>query len=79
MTGPEIEATYFNPVAIISYLFIVFVLMIAYYQWQWHKRVDREVKLLVRESDGSTTTHYIPKTSTSVSIGRACAEWRARR
>ena len=68
MTGPEVEATYFSGLDIVLYLFVVFVLMIAFYQWQWHKRVEREVKLLVRESDGSTTTHYVPKTSTSVSI-----------
>jgi len=68
MTGPEVEATYFSGLDIVLYLFVIFVLMIAFYQWQWHKRVDNELKLLVRESDGSTTTHYVPKTSTSVSI-----------
>jgi len=68
MTGADVQVTWFSPFHYFAYLFIIFILMIAYYQWQWHKRVDRQVKLLVRESDGSTTTHYVPKTSTSVSI-----------
>lgn len=68
MTGAEIQATYFSPQMYILYLFVIFALMIAYYQWQWHRRVERDVRLLVRESDGSTSTYYVPKTNTSVSI-----------
>jgi len=68
MTGPEIEATFFNPLMMFLYLFVIFVLMVTFYQWTWSGKVDNYVKVIVRESDGSSTTEYAPKSGTSVSL-----------
>lgn len=69
MSGTEVLQTPLGQnLLLFASLFTIFVLMIAYYQWQWHRKVDRFVKLIIVESDGSSTTHYVPKTSTHVDI-----------
>lgn len=49
-------------------IFAIFVMMVSYYQWRWHNKVDHFVKVIVRESDGSSTTDYAPKSGTSVTL-----------
>jgi hypothetical protein len=53
------------------YLFVIFMLMIIYYQWQWSKRCNSQVKVLVVKPDGSTDTEYAPKSGGYVALKTA--------
>ena len=68
MTGAEIQANYFGPLNYFLYLFVIFVLMIVYYQWQWHKKSKKYVKLVVIQPDGSSDVEYVLKEGNTVSI-----------
>jgi hypothetical protein len=68
MTGPEIQATYFSPFHFLMYLILIFVAMVVYYQWQWSKRCNKEVRVWIVQPDGSADTAYAPKTGSYVSL-----------
>lgn len=68
MSGPDIQAAYFSPIHFLIYLTIIFAIMIAYYQWQWAKKCNTSVKVLVVRPDGSTDTEYAPKSSGYVAL-----------
>jgi hypothetical protein len=68
MTGAEIQVNYFSPLNFFFYLFIIFALMVAYYQWQWHKKATKEIKVVVIDNSGSSDVYYAKKEGSSVSI-----------
>lgn len=68
MTGPEIQAVYFSPLMYFLYLFVIFALMVVYYQWQWARRCNTHVKVLIVKPDGSTDTEYAPKSGGYVAL-----------
>lgn len=68
MTGVDIQAAYFSPFHFLIYLTIIFGAMVVYYQWQWGKRCNNEVKVLLVQPDGSTNTEYAPKTGSYVAL-----------
>jgi translation elongation factor EF-1beta len=68
MTGAEVQANYFSPLNYFLYMFVIFALMIAYYQWQWHKKAKDCVKLVIVQPDGSSDVDYVPKEGNTVSI-----------
>ncbi len=68
MTGPEIQSTYFSPFMFFVYLFIILVIMIVWYQYNWSKKCNNNVKVLVVRPDGSTDTEYAPKSGGYVAL-----------
>ena len=58
MTGAEVEANYFGW-HIITYLIIIFAVMIGVYQLLWSRKCSKYVKVLVKKPDGSTETSPI--------------------
>lgn len=71
MSGSQIQAVYFSPIMYFIYLFIIFVLMILYYQWSWAKKCNNNVKVLVVKPDGTTDTEYAPKQGGYVALKAA--------
>jgi hypothetical protein len=68
MTGAEVQANYFSPLNYFLYMFVIFALMIAYYQWKWHKTAKECVKLVIIQPDGSSDVDYVKKEGITVSI-----------
>jgi len=67
VTGAEVEANYFGW-HIITYLVIIFAVMIGVYQLIWSRKCSKYVKVLVVKSDGSTETEYAPKSKGYVAL-----------
>lgn len=68
MTGVEVQANWFSPFHFFAYLFMILAIMIGFYQWQWAKKVEKFVKVIIVKPDGSSETAYAPKTGSSVTI-----------
>jgi hypothetical protein len=68
LTGAEVQATYFSPMMYFLYLFVIFALMVTYYQWQWSRKCNTQVRVLVVKPDGSTDTEYAPKSGGYVAL-----------
>ena len=63
-----VEATYFQPWHIGLYLFVVFVIMVVYYQWRWAKTCNNNIQVLVAQSGGGGAFFLAPKVGGEVSI-----------
>lgn len=68
MTGPEVEASFFTPYHFFTYLFIIFVVMIVYYQWKWAKTCKNNIQVLVAQQGGGGDFFLAPKSGGEVSI-----------
>ena len=69
MTDAELlEVTYFAPWAIGLYLFVVFVIMVTYYQWRWAKTCKNYIQVLVAQQGGGGDFFLAPKAGGSVEI-----------
>ncbi len=69
MTEAElIEATYFAPWHIGLYLFVVFVIMVVYFEWKWAKTCKNYIQVLVAQQGGGGDFFLAPKTGGSVEI-----------
>ena len=63
-----IEAQYFMPWHIGLYLFVVFVLMVVYYQWRWAKTCKNNIQVLVAQQGGGGDFFLAPKAGGEVTI-----------
>ncbi len=63
-----IGATYFAPLHICLYLFVVFVLMVVYYQWSWAKTCKNNIQVLVAQQGGGGDFFLAPKSGGQVTI-----------
>jgi len=63
-----IEATYFQPWHIGLYLFVVFVVMVVFYQWKWAKTCKNYIQVLVAQSGGGGDFFLVPKEGGIVTI-----------
>jgi hypothetical protein len=68
MTGAEVQAQFFSPFHFFLYMALVLVIMTIFYQWQWSKKCNGFVKVLVVKPDGSTDTEYAPKSGGYVAL-----------
>lgn len=64
----KIKMQWFEPWHLIMYCFILFVLMVVYYQWRWAKTVRMNVLALLVRSDGSTYSVLVSKREGSVNL-----------
>lgn len=63
-----IEATYFAPLHIFLYLFVVFVLLVVYYQWRWANTCKNNIQVLVAQQGGGGDYFLAPKSGGQVTI-----------
>lgn len=63
-----IEATYFAPWHIALYLFVVFVIMVVFYQWKWAKTCKNNIQVLVAQQGGGGDFFLAPKAGGQVTI-----------
>lgn len=63
-----IEATYFQPWHIGLYLFVVFVVMVVYYQWRWANISKNNIQVLVAKAGGGGDFVLSPKIGSEVAI-----------
>ena len=63
-----VEAQYFMPWHIGLYLFVVFVLMVVYYEWKWAKTCKNNIQVLVAQAGGGGDFFLAPKAGGSVTI-----------
>lgn len=68
MTGEEVAANWFSTYHYITYLFILFVLMVVYYQWKWAKVCKENIQVLVAQQGGGGAFHLAPKEGGVVKI-----------
>lgn len=69
MTEAElINATYFAPWHIALYLFVVFVIMVVYYEWKWAKTCKNNIQVLVAQQGGGGDFFLAPKAGGQVTI-----------
>jgi hypothetical protein len=71
MTGEEIKAVYFSPLMYFLYLFVIMAVMVVIYQYQWAKKCNTQVRVLVVKADGSTDTEYAIKSGGYVALKTA--------
>lgn len=64
----KIKMQWFEPWHLILYCFVIFTLMVVYYQWRWAKTVRMNVLALLVRSDGSTYSVLVPKREGSVNL-----------
>lgn len=65
---PEAVNAYFTPLDYFLYLFLVFALMVVYYQWRWTSTARQNILVLVVHSDGSSRQVLVKKEGASVSL-----------
>jgi len=63
-----IEAQYFMPWHIGLYLFVLFVLMVVYYEWKWAKTCKNNIQVLVAQQGGGGDFFLAPKAGGQVTI-----------
>lgn len=63
-----IEATYFQPWHIGLYLFVVFVVMVVYYQWRWASICKANLQVLIAMAGGGGEFVLSPKIGSEVAI-----------
>ena len=63
-----IEATYFQPWHIGLYLFVVFVVMVVYYQWRWASICKTNLQVLIAMAGGGGEFVLSPKIGSEVAI-----------
>ncbi|KKL24514.1 hypothetical protein LCGC14_2414530, partial [marine sediment metagenome] len=67
MTVEGINA-WFTPFHYFVYLGTLFTVMVAFYQWRWARICQKNLRVLVVHSDGSSHFVLCPKTGSSVTI-----------
>jgi hypothetical protein len=68
MTGAEMQATYFGPLAYAFYLLAILGGLIIYNLYKWSKICQTKVQVLVRKSDGHGRFELAPKEGSCVSL-----------
>jgi len=68
MTTAETIASYFTTYHIISYLFIIFVGMVVWYEWRWAKDCKEYIQVLIAEKGGGGSFKLARKDGGEVSI-----------
>ena len=63
-----VEAQYFMPWHIGLYLFVVFVVMVVYYEWKWAKTCKNNIQVLVAQQGGGGDFFLAPKAGGQVTI-----------
>ena len=63
-----VEAQYFMPWHIALYLFVVFVIMVVFYQWKWAKTCKNNIQVLVAQQGGGGDFFLAPKAGGQVTI-----------
>jgi len=63
-----VEAQYFMPWHIGLYLFVIFVLMVVYYEWKWAKTCKNNIQVLVAQQGGGGDFFLAPKAGGQVTI-----------
>jgi len=63
-----IKLAWFQPWHFILYLFVVFTVMVVYYEWRWAKTAREKILALIARSDGSSYSVLVPKSGGSVSL-----------
>ena len=63
-----VEAQYFMPWHIGLYLFVLFVIMVVYYEWKWAKTCKNNIQVLVAQQGGGGDFFLAPKAGGQVTI-----------
>jgi len=68
MTGEEVQVNWFSTYHYISYMFILFSLMVAYCQYKWSKTCNENILVLVAQQGGGGSYKLAPKEGGKVTI-----------
>lgn len=66
--GEKIELQWFQPWHLIIYCFIIFAIMVWYYQYKWAKTCKNNILVLVSRSDGDSYSQLVPKSSGAINL-----------
>lgn len=68
MTGEEIQVNWFSTYHYVTYLFILFVLLVVWCQWKWAKICKENIEVLVAQQGGGGAFMLAPKEGGTVEI-----------